>query len=126
MKPSRQRGWITMEMLAVVGLLLLIGGGLAMMLRATAVFHADQMARQQCIAAAQATLESLAATGQRLDEADVQRLWPKMAIEVDQAPGQGDWEGLTRVRVTATRTTRLRSKPVQVHLVRYLDPEDRP
>jgi len=123
---NHHQGWITIEMISVVGVLLLIGDHLATLLGVTKRFNAEQMARMRCLAAAQAELDSLVARGTGLGEHQVQRLWPGVALQVQRAPGQGDWEGLDRLEVIAERALRGTRRTVQVRLVRYMPREDQP
>lgn len=80
--------------------------------------------KQQCILAAEAQLDSIAATGRTIDEKDVTRCWPGVNVRIEKAPGTGQWAGLRRFTVTARATTEGRS--VQVQLCRYLPPAEEP
>lgn len=117
---DNRKGWITVEMMSVLGILLLIGGGLAMLLRTTGRYNAEQMARMRCLAAAQAQLDNLVVTGQGLRDEEVQRLWPGVTLQVERADGAGDWQGLNRIEVIATRGLRSSRRTVRVRLVRYV------
>lgn len=123
---NHHQGWITIEMISVVGVLLLIGVGLATLLGVTKRFNAEQMARMRCLAAAQAELDSLVVRGTGLGEDQVQRLWPGVALQVQRSAGQGDWEGLDRIEITAERALRGTRRTAQVRLVRYMPTEGQP
>lgn len=73
--------------------------------------------RQRCVAAAQATLDSIAATGTAIDEGDLKRLWPEIDIRVDENEGTGQWKGLKLVKVTAIGKSR--DKKTEVCQSRY-------
>jgi type II secretory pathway pseudopilin PulG len=113
------------ELIVAMTLLGLILAGLAVTLIGTARFNRYQWARQQCIAAAQAQLDSLTATGKPLADEDIARLWPDVNVTTDRSPGQQQWQGLELVQISATSGTHPR--PAVVHLARYirLVPESR-
>ena len=79
-----------------------------------------QLTRQRCIAAGQATLESISATGEPLSAKDIERLWPGLTVEVRRTAGTGDWAGLTLV--TAVARARSNGRDVAVELRRYVLP----
>ena len=79
-------------------------------------------ARQRCVAAAQATLDSIAATGTAIDKGDLKRLWPEIDIRVDETVGTGQWKGLKLVKVTASGISR--NKKTVVRLSRYFTKGD--
>ena len=99
----------------VLGILLGVMGLTQGQLR---TFNALQLAKQRCAAAGQAQIDSIAATGNRLDGATLERLWPSVATAIEQTPGRGDWAGLTRVKVTSRAT--VDGRPVVVSLTRYV------
>jgi len=109
--------------LSVLGLLL---AGLGVSLAGFARFNRYQLTRQQCIAAAQAQLESIAATGQPIPGEDLTRLWPALTVSIRQTPGAGQWQGLTLVEVTASDKPALsvvegsRRKNMEIQLSRYV------
>ena len=102
--------------LAIVGMLLT---GLALALGGLKRFNAFQLLRQQCLAAGQAQLDSIAATGQPITREDLARLWPGLSAQIDRSAGQGDWAGLTLVKVSTAGTTDYRKK-VTLTLSRYI------
>ena len=112
-------GWMLAEVLtslAIVGMLLT---GLALALGGLKRFNAFQLLRQQCLAAGQAQLDSIAATGQPITREDLARLWPGLSAQIDRSAGQGDWAGLTLVKVSTAGTTDYRKK-VTLTLSRYI------
>ncbi len=80
-------------------------------------FNHIQLLRQHCISAAQATLDSITATGSIIREADSMRLWPDVVIYIEQTEGKNQWKGLKLVTVTA-KTVKFR-KNTEVRLSRY-------
>lgn len=107
-----------MEVLATIGLILLISAGLATVLHQTGKFNAYELARQQCISALQASLDSVQTTGNFLSKEELKRLWPNVTVEMQQSPGQGVWKGLSFVEGKAVR--RIKNKQIQVQLARYI------
>jgi len=114
MKPMRQRGLLTAEVLTATALLGLIIAALAVSLTGFSEFNHRQWMRQRCTAAALAQLDSLTATGRCIDPQQLKRLWPNVKVSVTQAPAGPPWEGLELVQVTAV------SRRVTVRLARYL------
>ena len=86
--------------LTILGMILI---GFAVSLDGFARFNHYQLVRQRCIAAAQAQLDSIAATGRPISEEAFGKLWPKLNSSVpEEEDGQGQWEGCKLVRVTVS------------------------
>ena len=120
-KTAKNNGWAVTELIVSIGILGVIMGGLYMSMNTFRVFNKYQLLRQRCVAAAQAQLEGIAATGEKISDEDNERLWPDVEISVAQKDGSGDWQGLRLITVTA-RNARLK-KTVSVQLSRYLPAE---
>jgi hypothetical protein len=73
--------------------------------------------KQRCVSAAQATLDSMAATGTEINNNDLKRLWPGVVIKIDKSQGSGQWKGMDLISVTA-RAASL-NKKVEIRLSRY-------
>ncbi len=101
--------------LSIMGLLLV---GLALSLHGFRKFNHYQMVRQRCIAAAQAELESITATGRPIRSEDFKRLWPKLDVSIKTKAGDGQWEGMKLAEVTASGKSL--GKEVKVQLSRYI------
>jgi Tfp pilus assembly protein PilV len=114
---ARRGGWLLTEVLVSVGLLAMLLLGFNLMQRAAGKLNAIEVTRQRCIAAGQAQLESLQATGRPVAAKDFERLWPGLRADLSTAPGQGQWQGLTRVSVVASG--KAQSHDVKVELARY-------
>lgn len=112
------RGWVLVEALIGLGLLSTVAGVLAFTQSEARRFNAIQLTRQRCIAAAQAQLDSVSVDGRELPPAEVARLWPGLKTDVNRCPGQGQWQGLTLLRVRADGDAR--GRPVSVVLARYV------
>ena len=114
----RSGGWVLVEAIVSLSLLGIVAGILAITQNEAGRFNAAQLARQRCVAAAQAQLDSISADGKELPPDEVSRLWPGLKTQVTRSPGQGQWQGLTLVRVQADGTAR--DRPVSVKLARYV------
>ena len=117
-KHIKRKGYLLVEIIvsiAVLGILIL---AFTMSLNGFARFNRVQLVRQQCTAAAQAQLDSIAATGKTIPDEDFQRLWPKLNVSIKQSDGTGQWEGLNLVEVEASGMGF--SHPVKIRLSRYI------
>ncbi len=112
------RGFLLTEIIIALSILGLLLGGLGVSLAGFARFNRYQLTRQQCVAAAQAQLESIAATGQPIPAEDIARLWPGLTVAIKETAGAGQWQGLTLVQATASDKGRRRN--IQVQLSRYV------
>ncbi len=123
---AKHHGFLLTEIIIALSILGLLLGGLGVSLAGFARFNRYQLTRQQCIAAAQAQLECISATGRPIPEQDVTRLWPRLTVSVKETPGVGQWQGLTLVEVTASDKPALsavegsRRKNVEIQLSRYV------
>ena len=115
---AKHGGFLMAEIIVALSVLGLLLAGLGVSLAGLGQFNRYQLTRQQCIAAAQAQIESIAVTGNPIPEQDVTRLWPGLTISVQQKPGEGQWQGLTLIEVTAS--DRSRRKSVDIRLSRYI------
>ncbi len=107
-----------MELAIGIPVLVIILVGLGLTLNKLARFNHNQLTRQRCIAAAQATLDSIGATGKEISDDELERLWPKIDISVKQSDGKGQWQGLKLVEVTATGKSY--SLDVKIQMARYI------
>ena len=78
------------------------------------------LAKQQCTAAAQGMLDSIAVRGEKISAEDIQRLWPNVSLSVQHSDGSGQWEGLELVKVTAIDKSAV--KEVKIELCKYILP----
>ncbi len=101
--------------LTILGILLI---GLALSLDAFRRFNHYQLVKQRCIAAAQAQLDSITATGKSIPDEDFKRLWPKLSVSIKESAGTGQWEGMKLVKVAARGNSF--DKEVKVKLSRYV------
>jgi type II secretory pathway pseudopilin PulG len=113
------RGFLLAEMIVGISLLGLIIAGLAVSMNGFSMINDYQWGRQRCTAAAEAQLDSLAATGKRIETQEMQRLWPGVTVALERTAGAGPWEGLELVQVTATAQPGPHG--VIVRLARYVE-----
>jgi len=119
MKPiHRKSGFSLIELIVALGVLGLLLSLFGASLYQTRTFSHALWTRQHCIAAAQATLDSISVQ-KPLAQAETKRLWPRIELSTAYAPGQGSWQGLTLVTVTGQSQSYRR--PVHVTLARYVD-----
>lgn len=116
-----RKGFLLAELTVSLALLGLLMAGLAVSMNGFSAFNHSQWMRQRCTAAAQAQLDSLTATGEPIETAALERLWPDLDIVVERVSGETPWEGFELVQVTAT--ARPGAKRATVRLARYLRPE---
>ncbi len=117
-KNAKYRGFLLTELIVALSVLGMLLAGLAMSLHGFAKFNRYQLTRQHCIAAAQAELDSIAATGRPIRDEDFSRLWPRLSVSVKETPGTGQWQGMTLVEVTASAKSY--RKDVEIQLARYI------
>ena len=120
-KGIKHNGFLLTELMVAMAVLVIILACMAMMLKVFKNINQYQLARQQCISAAQAQLDCIAVTGEPISEENLKRLWPKMNIEVKRSDGIGQWEGLKLIKVSAT--AKADNKDVSVELARFLVPK---
>ena len=119
-------GFLLTEMIVAGTILGLITGVLALSLYTFSRFNHYQLITQHCIAAAQAQLDSITATGKPIPDEDFQRLWPKLTISVERSAGTGQWEDMNLAKVTATGQSYRKKIEIQVsRYVRDIPAEDK-
>jgi len=109
------------EIALALTILAILLAGLAVSLYGSAKFNRYQLVRQQCIAAAQAELDSITATGEPIGDEDFKRLWPKLGVSIRRTAGSGQWQGTELVEVTANGESY--RKQVEIRLSRYIPKE---
>jgi hypothetical protein len=107
------------ELIVTFTLLGVIIVGLAVSIHSFGLFNRYEWARQRCLAAAQAQLDSMAVRRVSIDGETCARLWPGVTIAVEQQPGTGPWSELQLIEVTATAQAGPRKATVQ--LARYVE-----
>ena len=117
-KNKKYSGFFLTEIIVASGILGILLVGLAMSLYGFAKFNRYQLVRQQCIAAAQAELDSITTTGKPIPNEDFKRLWPKLEINIETSAGTEQWQGLSLVEVTTNGMSY--RKEVKVKLARYV------
>lgn len=117
-KNAKHKGYLLIEIIVSIAILGVLILAFTMSLNGFARFNRVQLVKQQCTAAAQAQIDSIAATGKPIPDEDFQRLWPKLSVSIKQSNGTGQWQGLNLVEVEASGMGF--SQPVKVQLSRYM------
>lgn len=117
-KQRRSGGFIFAEIAVGLTVMAMLLAGVAFSLNGIAKFNHYQLVRQKCIAAAQAELDSLTATGRPIEDEDFKRIWPQLSVSIEQSTGQGQWQGTRLVKVTTSG--RYLRKQVIIELSRYI------
>lgn len=117
-KNGKHGGFVLTEIAVAMTILGILLACLAFSLHGFAKFNSYQLVRQRCIAAAQAELDCITATGRQIPDEDFSRLWPKLSVSVRKAAGTGQWQGMDLVEATATGKSF--RKEVQIQLSRYV------
>jgi len=117
-KNTRNHGYILMEIIIAVILLGVLIAAFAMSLSGFARFNRFQLVRQQCVSAAQAELDSIAATGEPISKEDMKRLWPKLNVSIELSDGTDRWRGLKFVEVQVNGMSF--NQQVKIQLSRYI------
>jgi hypothetical protein len=122
-KKRRSGGFIFAEIAVSLAVIAMLLAGIAFSLNGIAKFNHYQLVRQKCIAAAQAQLDCLTATGKPIEDEDFNRIWPQITVSIEKTAGQEQWLGTQLVKVT-TSGKYLR-KQVTIELSRYIS-SDKP
>ncbi len=117
-KKRRYGGFLLMEITVGLTIMAILLAGVAFSLNGMAKFNRYQLVRQHCIAAAQAELDSLTATGKPIKDEDFSRIWPRLSVSIEKSAGQGQWQGTQLVEVTASGKSF--RKEVIIELSRYI------
>ncbi len=117
-KNKKYGGFLFTEVIVALTILGILLIGLALSLDAFRRFNHYQLVRQRCTAAAQAQLDSIAATDRSIHDEDFKRLWPKLSVSIKESAGTGQWEGTKLVKVAARGNSF--DKEVKVKLSRYV------
>ncbi|HUT47470.1 MAG TPA: hypothetical protein VMX36_14410 [Sedimentisphaerales bacterium] len=121
-KKRRYGGFLFAEIAVSLTVMAMLLAGLALSLNGIAKFNHYQLIRQQCIAAAQAELDSLTATGKPIEDEDFSRIWPQLIVSIEKSAGQGQWQASQLVKVI-TSGKYLR-KQVTIELSRYISRDE--
>lgn len=106
------------ELMVAMGVMVTLLVALAMTMNGFGRLNRNLLTRQRCIAAAQAQLNSIAATGKTLSEQRLGELWPDVNVAVEKSAGTRQWQGLQLVEATAVG--RSYNRTVEIKLARYM------
>jgi hypothetical protein len=114
-------GSLLAETMIALALLVTIMTCMAIGLKVFGNFNRYLYAKQRCIAAAQAQLDSISATGMPISDETNKRLWPKVKIKIEESPGSGQWQGLKLIKVKAIEQSG--TKQAHIEIGRYFSRE---
>lgn len=117
-KGRKYGGFLMAEIIVGLTVFAILVVAFALSLDGFAKFNRYQLVRQQCIAAAQAQLDSITTTGEPIPDEDFKRLWPKLDVSVERSEGTGQWQAMTLLEVTAAGKSY--RNDVKVRLSRYV------
>lgn len=117
-KNKKNKGFFLTEIIIASAIIGMLVAGLATSMYGFAKFNRYQLVKQQCIAAAQAQLDSITSTGKPIPDGQLKHLWPKLNINIENSEGTDQWKGLTLIEVTANGMSY--SRQVKVKLSRYV------
>jgi type II secretory pathway pseudopilin PulG len=121
-KKRRYGGFLFAEMTVAFIVIAMLLAGVAFSINSIAKFNHYQLVRQQCIAAAQAQLDSLTAMGKPIEDEDFSRIWPQISVSIEKSAGQGQWQAAQLVKVTTTG--KYLRKQVTIELSRYISRDE--
>ena len=121
-KKRRYGGFLFAEIAVSLTVMAMLLAGVAFSLNGMAKFNRYQLIRQQCIAATQAELDSLTATGKPIEDEDFSRIWPQLSVSIEKSAGQGQWQAAQLVKVTTSG--RYLRKQVTIELSRYISRDE--
>ncbi len=111
-------GFLLTELTVALALLGILLTCLALSLNGFRRFNNYQLVRQRCVAAAQAELDSIIVTGNRISQENFGQLWPKLSVLVEKSDGTGQWKGLKLIKVKTKGKSF--NKDVEIELSRYI------
>ncbi len=121
-KKRRYGGFLFAEIAVSLTVMAMLLAGVAFSLNGIAKFNRYQLIRQHCIAAAQAELDSLTATGKPIEDEDFNRIWPQISVSIEKSAGQGQWQAAQLVKVTTSG--RYFRRQVTIELSRYISRDE--
>jgi hypothetical protein len=115
---TKHKGSITIEVITAIFLLIVITAAVMSSLEFYGHCNRLQWARQRCLSAAQAQLDTIMIQKIPLSTEDIQRLWPGVKCTLSKQPGIAPWQGLDLYTVTAT--AKVRKRIVSIEMKRYI------
>ena len=114
----RQNGWLMIEVMVTISILLMLAGALAAVVFSAGKANKKLWALQQAQTAVEAQLDCLTYVAAPLPAEEFERLWPGFSCTIESVVGSGSTEGLERVEVTVTG--RVHNRPISVTGQRYI------
>ena len=115
----KSKAFILTEMVVCVTIILMLMAGFSFAMWSFGAIQKQMHAKEQCLAAVNSQLDSIAASGNPLDSNVVHSSWPGVEVSVETLQGQGQWQGLDLVTVSAS--TYAGKKQVSVSQQRYIN-----
>ena len=119
---KKQKGLISIEFVVAIGVLTIIIGVLTAIGKTSGDLNNNLWARHTCYAAGQAQMDAIAVTGEPIDSAKYESLWPDVTCRIETADGTGQWQGLRQVQLYLS--TEVKKKDIHIQMMRYL-PKDK-
>ena len=119
----RCRGFLLTETVVALALLAVLLGAFGYALSRHRAGMDRLLLRQQALAAAEAQLQRLRSGVPPLSDTEFTETFRRLRSSLQQEPGEGDWAGLTRCRVTVEGPSSS-PRPVTVMLVGYIPTPD--
>lgn len=116
---KKSDGFLLTEFLVTIGALVAIFICVATLLSHIRQYAKYSLVRQNCIQAANAQLDSLATTGQKISDEKIKNLWDDIKTNIQITPGSGQWQRLKLAEAQATG--KIGKRTVSIELARYID-----
>lgn len=117
-KNAQYNGLVMVEILVCLFLVLALTAALMTAIRFFGHTNRQQLARQQCTAAAQAQLDAITFDGLPLSEQDMKALWPAVTCTVGKVPGLDVWQALDLYTVQAKAV--VHGREISIQAKRYI------
>ena len=114
----KRNGWVLVDVTVTIFIMVMLFTCLSLTMTAMKGYNRLNLTRVQCLSAAQAQMDSLAARGQLIGDTDMARLFEGIQISVKRTPGQTDWKGLELVSISASKQAGRQN--VNIKLARYM------
>ena len=121
MKNRRRKfrnGWMFVDLTITMFILTMLFVCLSITMKGMRGYNRLNLTRQQCLSAAQAQMDSIAARGNTIGDDDMGRLFEGVGVSIERKPGQGVWKGMEAVTILANK--RSGKQDVNIELMRYV------
>ena len=115
---KKHKGMLSIELVVAVSVLATIIGVLVALGHSFGKLNNNLWARHACSNAGQAQLDSITTTGEPIDTAKFEKLWPGVTCTIEKSDGSGQWQGLQRIDLTLSK--KVKQKDVEVQFTRFV------